>query len=287
PDDDFCGVRRIPQGIVLAVPLFRFDPGDLLTDHDHRFTEAVDLRLRLTLRRLDHQGAGNREGDGGSVETVIHQPLGDVLHVDAGAAPQLPRVYDALVRHGAVGGPVENGVVGLQHASNVIGVEDRDLTCPLQPLCPHQPDIDPGDGQDAGASPGGCRHRVALLTVNGDHWVPREEFGEVVGGRDGAHSRTATPVRDAKGLVEVQVAHVGAEHARTAAAGYSIHVRPIRLNLPACMVDDLAHLAYGGLENPMCGGIGNHVGRQPISVLLRPRAKIVHVDVALSVGADH
>ena len=55
---------------------------DLAADGDERVAEAIELVLRLTLGRLDHHRAGNREGHRRGVEAVVHQPLRHVLLVD-------------------------------------------------------------------------------------------------------------------------------------------------------------------------------------------------------------
>ena len=44
--------------------------------------------------------------------------------------------------------------------------------------------------------------------------IARQERREVLGDRDRAHARTAAAVRDAEGLVQVQVADVGADPRR-------------------------------------------------------------------------
>ena len=71
-------------------------------------------------------------------------------------------------------------------------------------------------------------------------------------GRNGARcARTATgptpgpaaAVRDAEGLVQVQVRHVGAELARLGQADQRVQVRAVHVHLPAVRVDDLADLA--------------------------------------------
>ena len=83
--DHARGVRRVLERVVLRVDLPLDDPGDLGPDPDHRLAETVEFGERFALRRLDHQGAGNREGHGGRVEAVVHQPLRHVLGLDARA----------------------------------------------------------------------------------------------------------------------------------------------------------------------------------------------------------
>jgi predicted Zn-dependent protease len=55
---------------------------DLAADRDHRVAEPVDLGPGLALGRLDHQRAGDRERHRRRVETVVDEPLGDVVDGD-------------------------------------------------------------------------------------------------------------------------------------------------------------------------------------------------------------
>ena len=72
------------------------------------------------------------------VEAVVHQPLRDVLGVDAAALLQLAQIEDALVRDAAVRAVVEHREVRREPRRDVVRVEDRDLggACggPLAPI---------------------------------------------------------------------------------------------------------------------------------------------------------
>src|ERR1700689_1544850 len=54
--------------------------GCLLEDRGDRIGEGVESLLRLGLRRLDHQGLFDQEGeiDGGGMKTEVEQALGEV-----------------------------------------------------------------------------------------------------------------------------------------------------------------------------------------------------------------
>ncbi len=56
----------------------------------------------------------------------------------------------------------------------------------------------------------------ALLAADRHHRVLRQKLRQVRGHADGTHARAAAAVRDAEGLVQVQVAHVGAHVGRAA-----------------------------------------------------------------------
>ena len=89
------------SGLFFRIGLAGADRFDLGPDGNHRVAETIELVLRFALRRLDHDRAGNRPGNGRRVKAVIHQTLGDVFHFDARALAR-PQVENALVRHEAV-----------------------------------------------------------------------------------------------------------------------------------------------------------------------------------------
>ena len=86
-DDARQRVRRVLERVVVAVRDSRLDLPDLLADRDQRVAEPVELRLRLALRRLDHQRARHRERHRRRMEAVVHQALRDVLDLDAAPTP--------------------------------------------------------------------------------------------------------------------------------------------------------------------------------------------------------
>ena len=64
--------------------------------------------------------------------------------------------------------------------------------------------------------------------------------------RDRPDTRAATAVRDAERLVQVQVRHVAAELARFGQADKGIQVGAVDVDLPAGVVDEIAHGAHVG-----------------------------------------
>ena len=88
------GVRGMLEQIVLPVGRAVLDVADLLSNGNQRVTEPVQLLFRLALRRLDHHGARNREGDGRWMKAVVDDPLGDVLHLDPGGGLERTHIED-------------------------------------------------------------------------------------------------------------------------------------------------------------------------------------------------
>ena len=93
---------------------------------EHGIAKAVEFSLRLRLRRLDHQGSGNRPAHGWRMEAAIDEPLGDVVDRHSGAFVERPRIDDALVRDAPMPACVEHVVGAGEALRDVIGAEDRD-----------------------------------------------------------------------------------------------------------------------------------------------------------------
>src|SRR5690606_36279496 len=155
-------VRRQAQRVVLTVPLPLLDPGDLFADGQHGVDETVELRLRLALGGLRHQGAGDREGAGGRMSAEVHRALGTVLFGDVGG--RLERAYDenALVGNPAIAPAVEHGIGLAQPPGNVVGIENGYFRVPAQATTTHECDIGPADRQYAGTAPGRGADRIVL-----------------------------------------------------------------------------------------------------------------------------
>ena len=177
---------------------------------------------------------GDREAQRRRVEAVVDQPLGDVLGADACSPPvvlQRPQVEDALVRDAAaldagdVAAVVQLVVVG-EARGDVVGAEDRGLgraaagrRAPIMrmyiQLIGSTAALPSGAAETAPTPP--CRRRAAA-------GVAGQERHQVGDDADRADARPAAAVRDAEGLVQVEVADVAAELARRGDADQRVHV---------------------------------------------------------------
>ena len=113
------GVRGLTQRAVFHRPLPRVDAADLVVDPDHRRDEPIQLGDVLRLGGLHHQGAVDREGQRRGVETVVDQPLCDVLGGHTGAFGDLAQVEDAFVGN-------QPGFPGVEHRDSGRSVPRRD-----------------------------------------------------------------------------------------------------------------------------------------------------------------
>ena len=70
--------------------------------------------------------------------------------------------------------------------------------------------------------------------------MDRAENGRAAcGNTNRTHARTAAAVRDAKCLVQVQMADVRADVRRAAKSDLGVHVGAVHVNLPAMLMNDL------------------------------------------------
>src|SRR5438270_3868986 len=98
---------------------------------------------------------------------------------------------------------------------------------------------------------------------------------------DRAHAGAAAAMRDAEGLVQIEMADIGAVVAGPGQADLRIEVGAVEIDLAAMAVDDVADLADMLLEHAMRRGIGDHDSGEIVGMLLSLGAQVIDVDVAV------
>ena len=192
------------------------------------------------------------------------------------------------MRHEPVLAGVDDREVLLQPLGHVVRVQDRHLCCLGQPVAAHQRDVNPRDRQDARAAVGrGGDRSDRVLPAQVRDGVPRQERRQMRGHADRAHAGPAAPVRDAEGLMQIEVAHVGADVPRPAEPDLGVHVRAVHVDLAAVLVDDPADAAHALLEHPVGGRVGDHQRGQPIAVLSGLGLQIAEINVAALVAGHY
>ena len=83
--------------------------------------------LRFAFGRLDHQRAGDREAHRRRMESVVDQPLGDVVDGDLAGLLQRPQVDDAFVRDQAARSRIQHRVMRREPPGDVVRRQDRRL----------------------------------------------------------------------------------------------------------------------------------------------------------------
>ena len=107
------------------------------------------------------------------------------------------------------------------------------------------------------------------------------------GDRDRSHARPAAAMRDAEGLVQVDVADVGADLRRLGEAGERVQVGAVHVDLAAGGVHRLADLHDRLLEHAVRRRVGDHQRGEPRAVLGDLALEIRQVDIAVLVAGDH
>ena len=185
---------------------------------------------------------------------------------------------------------IQHRVVRREALRDVVRVEDRGFRRGGQVLRTHHRDVHPRDRQDRRRAVRRGRYRAdaIFLTRVAGRTLVRQELREVRADRDRTDARAATAVRDAEGLVQVQVRHVAAELARRGQADHRVHVRAVDVHLAAVRMDDLADLADVLLEHAVRRRVRDHDCSEVLRVRVGLRLQIGDVDVALCIAChDH
>mmetsp|Transcript_74236 Transcript_74236/g.215090 ORF Transcript_74236/g.215090 Transcript_74236/m.215090 type:complete len:685 (-) Transcript_74236:933-2987(-) len=271
-------VRGVLQRVVVRGPCAVLDLPNLFANGDHGVAEAVKLGLILRLCRFDHEGVRHRPGHRRRVEAVVLQALCDVFLHDARLPADVGEVHDELVGATVAGVGGADGEVGRQARLHVVGVENGVASRVGDPPSAEHRAEHPGDASDARLTPrrGADGPQVAARRRPHDA-VARKVRREMLPHADGAEARAAAAVRDAEGLVEVQVADVRTDSAGGGEAELGVHVGAVHVHLSTVVVDDLADLLDVVLEEGARRGVGNHERRQAVLVSLAERAELAHV----------
>ena len=226
------------------------------------------------------------------MEAVVLETLGDIDGLDTGGLLEGAHVKDELVCAAAVLVGIQDRVVGLQAGEDVVCVEEGDLGGMGQTAVAHHVDVVEGDGQDAGTAPGssgdGRGEGVATLglQVLAD-WVRGQEGTQVLADTNGSHARTTATVGDTEGLVEVQVAHIGANLTGRAETDLGVHVGTVHVDLATVLVHQAAGLLGTGLEHTEGAGVGDHERSQVVLVLFALGLEVLQIKVtSLGVTLD-
>ena len=78
---------------------------------------------------------------------------------------------------------------------------------------------------------------------------------------DRAHARPPAPMGNAKGLVQIQVAHIAANITRSYQAHHGVHIGAIDIHLTAVLVGNVADLGHRFFKDTMGGWVCDHAGR--------------------------
>ena len=138
-------MRCVCNRIVLRVKLSACNLLTFGLDCLHGFYEAVHLLLRLTFGRLYHEGFMNRERECRSVESKVHESLGNVRRPYSVFLHEVPAVQQALVCNPSCSSGVNGRILILERLGDVVGIEDGNLAGLLKAFRTQQLDVCMGD----------------------------------------------------------------------------------------------------------------------------------------------
>ena len=101
--------------------------------------------------------------------------------------------------------------------------------------------------------------------------VAGQECRQMVPDCDWSDAGSASAVRDAEGLVQVEVTHVGSEEARLGDTDQRIQVCAVDVDLSAVVVNDVANLADSGFKHAVRRGVRDHERGEAAACLLALR----------------
>ena len=106
---------------------------------------------------------------------------------------------------------------------------------------------------------------------------------------NGSHSGSATTVRNAESLVQVQVTDVGAQITWFGQANHGVHVGTIEVHLPAGRVHLVTDFSDGCFKNAVRGGVRDHQRGQVITMFRNLGFKVSQVQIAafITLQGDH
>ena len=190
---------------------------------------------------------------------------------------------------GDVAAEVDVVVLG-QPRGDVVGVQDRGFGGGLQAFGAHHAHVHPADRQHRGIAQWRRRYRADLVGIADAGRAVRRQVGhEVVHHAHRPDPRAAAAVRNAEGLVQVQVAHITAELAGRGHADQRVHVRAVHIDPSAVAVHQRAQRLHLGVEHAVGRRVSDHHARQVRAVQLALGAQVGEVDIAFGVALrdDH
>ena len=156
------------------------------------------------------------------------------------------------MRHQSARPAVKHRKGRIQLVGNVVGMEDRPSAGFGQPIRAHHADVHPGNGENARTAQGRGGDARALGGFR------RQETSQMGRHTDRPHAGPAAAMRNAEGLVQIQMTHVRTNQARAGQSNLRIHIGAIHVNLTAMVVDDGANFPDALFKHAVRAGISHH-----------------------------
>src|SRR6516162_8770514 len=103
---------------------------------------------------------------------------------------------------------------------------------------------------------------------------------------DRTHAGPAAAVRNTEGLMQIEMADIGAVIAGPRQADLRVEISAIQIDLPSVCMDEVANGPDRTLEYAMRRRVGNHHRRQAIGKFFRLSAQISQIHIAVRIATD-
>mmetsp|Transcript_41993 Transcript_41993/g.100957 ORF Transcript_41993/g.100957 Transcript_41993/m.100957 type:complete len:204 (-) Transcript_41993:2164-2775(-) len=182
----------------------------------------------------------NRPAHRRRMEAVVLQTLRNIFLNNTGCLPDFRNVDNEFMR--AMRCSCVQRIVVLQPVLHVVRIEDRPLRCCGQASRSEHGDVHPRNHSNSALTPR-CGRNLTTLDVltNVDDWMRRQKGLKMLHDTDRPQARTASPVRDRKCLVQIQMAHIGTNDGWSSQSDLRIHVRPVHVHLAPIVMNNLAN----------------------------------------------
>ena len=87
--------------------------------------------------------------------------------------------------------------------------------------------------------------------------------------------------------MQIQVTDICADKGGAGVTDLGVHVCAVHIYKSAVVVDELTHLTDGGLEDAMCGWIGDHTAGKSVAVFFGFLTPLSEVRIAVLVALNH
>ena len=219
------------------------------------------------------------------METVVVQTTGNVTNAHLQA--KLGEIDNHLVAAHTVLVGVKNLVILLQAGAEVVGVEDSVFGCFGQTVTTQHQQIAIADGEQQSVAVRRTSHGVAFLAAHFDLAVLGQEVEQFGTDCDGTDTGAAAAVRTCKGLVKVEVAHIGTHVSWAGQTNLGVHIGTVHVDETTGTVDDIHNFQNTFFESTVGRGIGNHDAGEVVLVLLNLGFEVVNVHIAAVVALHH
>ena len=144
-----------------------------------------------------------------------------------------------FMRDTPVPAAVEHGIGAGEPLRDVVGAEDRDARRLGEPSPSHHETIAPRDRQDRCRAKGCGRDGQRAVTRLG---LSGKERGEMRLDADRPDAWATAPMGDAESLMQIEVAHVGANVTRPCQSNERVHIGAVEINWPpfACVISQIS-----------------------------------------------